>query len=39
VTIASFDLSDPFDVEIGGSPDLKSRLSKASASVTFTIMH
>jgi hypothetical protein len=39
VTIASFDLSDPFDIETGGSSGLKSRLSKASASVTFTIMH
>ena len=39
VTIASFDLSDGFDVETGGSSGFKSRFSKASASVTFTIMH
>ena len=39
VTIASFDLSDGFDVETGGSSGFKNRFSKASASVTFTIMH
>ena len=39
VTIASFDLSDGVDVETGGSSGFKSRFSKASASVTFTIIH
>lgn len=39
VTIASFDLSDGFDIETGGSSGFKSYFSKASASVTFTIMH
>jgi hypothetical protein len=39
VTIASFDLSDGVDVETGGSSGFKSRFSKATASVTFTIMH
>jgi hypothetical protein len=39
VTIASFELSDGLDIETGGSSGSESVFSKASASVTFTIMH
>lgn len=39
VTIASFELSDGLDIETGGLSGSESVFSKASASVTFTIMH